>query len=110
MAEREAQSAAQLGQLAANRVPLSAVTRGGRETERVVEFSDGTRLLLTARSGAANLVRLMPGPVWSPVWLAQVRPCFAPSWFRLWFASGGQAVPLEVVAAVAPATVEAFPC
>jgi len=110
MAERKAQAAAQLGQLAANRVPLYAVTRGGRDTERVVEFSDGTRLFLfSTRAGAASLGRLAPGPAWSPVWLAQVRPCFAPSWFRLWFASASQPRPLEVLAAVAP-TVEAFPC
>jgi len=110
MAEREAQASAHLGRLAANRVPLYAVTRGGRDTERVVEFCDGTRLLLcSTRAGAARLGRLAPGPVLSPVWLAQVRPCFAPSWFRLWFASASQSGPLEVLAAVAP-TVEAFPC
>ena len=110
MAEREAQASAHLGRLAANRVPLYAVTRGGRDTERVVEFSDGTRLFLfSTRAGAASLGRLAPGPAWSPVWLAQVRPCLAPSWFRLWFASASQPRPLEVLAAVAP-TVEAFPC
>ena len=110
MAEREAQASAHHGRLAANRVPLYAVTRGGRDTERVVEFSDGTRLFLfSTRAGAASLGRLAPGPAWSPVWLAQVRPCFAPSWFRLWFASASQPRPLEVLAAVAP-TVEAFPC
>jgi len=111
MAEREAQASAQLGRLAANRVPLSAVTRGGRDTERVVEFSDGTQLLLfSTRAGAANLARLAPGPVFAPVWLAQVRPCFSPSWFRLWFATASQPSPLEVLAAVVPATVAAFPC
>jgi len=110
LAEREAQASAQLGRLAANRVPLYAVTRNGRDTERVVEFSDGTRLLLfSTRAGAANLGRLGPGPVWAPVWLAQVRPCFSPSWFRLWFATASQTGPLEVLAAVAPAPVEAFP-
>ena len=110
MADREAQAAAQLGRLAADRVPLSAVTRSRRDTERVVEFSDGTRLLLfSTRSGAASLGRLAPGPVWSPVWLAQVRPCFAPGWFRLWFASGSQPGPLEVLAAVVPTPVAAFP-
>ena len=110
MAERKAQAAAQLERLAASRVPLYAVTCGGRDTERVVEFCDGTRLLLcSSRVGAARLGRLAPGPAWSPVWLAQVRPCFAPSWFRLWFASAIQPGPLEVLAAVTPATVEAFP-
>ena len=108
MADREAQAAAQLGRLAANRVPLYAVTRSRRDT--VVEFSDGTRLVLfSTRSGAANLERLAPGPVWSPVWLAQVRPCFAPSWFRLWFAAGSQTGALEVLAAVVPTPAPAFP-
>lgn len=108
MADREAQAAAQLGRLAANRVPLSAVTRSRRDT--VVEFADGTRLLLfSTRSGVASLGRLAPGPVWSPVWLAQVRPCFSPSWFRLWFASASQTGPLEVLAAVVPSPAAAFP-
>lgn len=108
MADREAQAVAQLGRLAANRVPVHAVTRSRRDT--VVEFSDGTQLLLSStRSGAASLGRLAPGPVWSPVWLAQVRPCFAPSWFRLWFASDSQTGPLEVLAAVVPTTAPAFP-
>ena len=111
MVEREAQASAHLGRLAANQVPLYAVTSGERDTERVVEFCDGTRLLLcSTRAGAARLGQLAPGPVWSPVWLAQVRPCFAPSWFRLWFASASQPGPLEVLAAVTPATVEAYPC
>ena len=110
MVEREAQAAAHLGRLAADRVPLYAVTRGERDTERVVEFCDGTRLLLSSpRAGRARLGRLAPGPVWSPVWLAQARPCFSPSWFRLWFASGSEPGPLEVLAAVMPATVAAFP-
>ena len=108
MADREAQAAAQLGRLAANRVPLYAVARSRRET--VVEFSDGTRLLLfSTRAGAASLGRLAPGPAWSPVWLTQVRPCFAPSWFRLWFASGSQTGLLEVLAAVVPTPAPAVP-
>jgi len=94
-AERKAATTALLWRLSANRVPLSAVTPGARDSERIVEFSDGTRLLLAARHEQ--------GACWPPVWLAQARPGFTRHWFRLWFASASRAGLVEVRAAVAPA-------
>jgi hypothetical protein len=102
-AERKATTTALLWRLSANRVPLSAVTQGTRATERIVEFSDGTRLLLAARHGPANLERLEQGACWPPVWLARANPGFTRHWFRLWFASASRAGLVEVRAAVAPA-------
>lgn len=102
-AERKAEAVAQLLRLSAERVPLSAITPGTRDKERIAEFFDGTRLLLAARYGSSNLRLLAPGSIWSPVWLAQARPSFTRRWFRLWFASSNQAGLLEVQALVTPA-------
>jgi len=102
-AERKATTTALLWRLSANRVPLSAVTPGARDTERIVEFSDGTRLLLATRHGTASLQRLEQGACWPPVWLARAHPDFTRRWFRLWFASASRAGLVEVRAAVAPA-------
>jgi hypothetical protein len=102
-AERKAEAVAQLLRLSAERVPLSAVLPGTRDKERIAEFFDGTRLLLAAHYNSSNLMRLAPGSIWSPVWLAQARPSFTRRWFRLWFASESQAGLLEVQAMVTPA-------
>jgi hypothetical protein len=102
-AERKAEAVAHLVRLSAERVPLSAVMPGTRDKERIAEFFDGTRLLVAARYGSSNLRLLAPGSIWSPVWLAQVRPSFTRRWFRLWFASDSQAGLLEVQALVTPA-------
>lgn len=107
--ERKAQVTTLLWHLVTNRVPLYAVRPGSQDAQRVIEFSDGTRLLLTARSGSAGLGCLAPGPAWSPVWLVQARPSFARNRFRLWFASSSLARPLEILAAVTPTTSEALP-
>jgi hypothetical protein len=101
--EHKAETTALLGRLSADRVPLSAVTPGTRETERIIEFFDGTRLLLATRHGTAKLKRLERGASWPPVWLAQAQPGFTHRWFRLWFASASRAELVEVRAAVAPA-------
>jgi hypothetical protein len=102
-AERRAETTTLLGRLSADRVPLSAVTPGAQDTERIVEFFDGTRLLLATRRGTANLKRLEQGACWPPVWLARAQPGFTHRWFRLWFASASRAGLVEVRAAVAPA-------
>jgi hypothetical protein len=102
-AEHKAGTTALLGRLSADRVPLSAVTPGARDTERIIEFLDGTRLLLATRHGTAKLERLERGGFWPPVWLAQARPDFTHRWFRLWFASASRAELVEVRAAVTPA-------
>jgi hypothetical protein len=100
-AERKARTLALLWRLSANRVPVSVVTPGVRDTERIVEFRDGTRLLLAAaRSDTADLRLLDPGAFRHPGWLAQARPCFAHRRFRLWFASANRKDPVEVLAAV----------
>lgn len=103
-AQRKAETLALLWRLTANRVPLSVVRPGGRDSERIVEFRDGTRLLLAAaRSDTAVLRLLDPGAFRHPGWLAQARPCFAQRRFRLWFVSGSRRGLVEVLAAVAPA-------
>jgi hypothetical protein len=103
-ANRKAQTLALLWRLSANRVPLSMVTRGDRDTERIAEFGDGTRLLLAAaRADATDLKLLDPGAFRYPGWLAHAQPCFAHQRFRLWFASVSRKDLVEVLAAVAPA-------
>lgn len=102
-AERKAEAVAHLVRLSAGRVPLSALMPGARDSERIAEFFDGTRLLLAAHYDTANLRRLAPGSIWSPVWLAQARPSFTRRWFRLWFASDGHTGLLEIRASVTPA-------
>jgi hypothetical protein len=102
-AERKTETTALLWRLAANRVPLSAVTQGARDSERIVEFLDGTRLLLATRHGTANLERLERSARWPSVWLARAHPDFTHHWFRLWFASASHAGLVEVRAAVTPA-------
>jgi hypothetical protein len=100
-AERKAKTLALLWRLSANRVPLSVVRPGARDTERIVEFRDGTRLLLAAaRSDRADLRLLDPGAFRHPGWLAQAQPCFAHQRFRLWFASANRRAPVEVLAEV----------
>lgn len=102
-ADRKAETGALLWRLSANRVPLSVVLPGAQDDERIIEFSDGTRvLLLEARHETGNLKRLAPGDSRSPVWLGQARPCFARRWFRLWFASAARRELVEVLASVTP--------
>lgn len=108
--ERQAQAIALLGRLAADRVPVSAVRPGARETERIIEFFDGTRVQLTARSKSGNLLRLPPGPATRPVWLLRAQPCYARHLFRLMFASAGHPWLLEVQATVGPALTTTSPC
>lgn len=100
-AERKTQTVALLQRLSADRVPLLAVLPGQRNSERVIEFGDGTRLLIAARYGTGGIKRLRPGAAWSPVWLAQVQPAFTRRSFRLWFASAGRPGLVEMMATVA---------
>jgi hypothetical protein len=94
-----------LDRLSADHVPLSEMVPGNWPREDVVEFLDGTRLLLTTRRGSAGLDRLRDehrraGAI---VWLIRAQPSFARCWFRLWFASVGAVKPAEVLAKVGPA-------
>jgi hypothetical protein len=105
LADRQRDMAALLDRLSADHVPLSEISPGPWPREGIVEFLDGTRLVLTTRRASAGLDRLRdehraPGAI---VWLIRVQPSFATCWFRLWFASVGAARPAEVLARVGPA-------
>lgn len=105
LAERKAEMTALLDRLSAARVPLSAVVPGPRARDGVIEFSDGTRLLLAVRRGSQGIRWLSEGQRGSvaPVWLVRAQPSFAGCWFRLWFASAGRVRPAELLARVGPA-------
>lgn len=103
MNERKTETTALLRRLSTSCMPLSAVMPGARSSERIVEFLDGTRLLLATRHHTANLKRLERGSRLPPLWLAQAQPDFTHRWFRLWFASPSDAELVEVLAAVVPA-------
>ena len=105
LAERKAEMTALLNRLSAARVPLSAVGPGPRARDGVIEFSDGTRLLLAARRGSQGVRWLGEGQrgSGSPVWLVRAQPSFAGCGFRLWFASAGSVRPAELLARVGPA-------
>jgi hypothetical protein len=100
--ERKTETTALLRRLSAGCVPLSAVRPGPRSSERIVEFLDGTRLLLATRHRATNLKRLEQGSRLPALWLAQAQPDFTHRWFRLWFASPTDDELVEVLAAVVP--------
>jgi len=93
-----------LGRLAVDRVPVSVIAPGPRPRDGVVEFLDGTRLLLATRRGSTGLTRLReehraPGAI---VLLVRVQPSFASCWFRLWFLAVDAVRPAEVLARVGP--------
>jgi hypothetical protein len=105
LVDRQSEMTTLLGRLSADRVPLSEIVPGPWPREGVVEFLDGTRLLLTTSRLSTGMDRLRdehrgPGAI---VWLIRAQPSFATCWFRLWFASVGAARPAEVLARVGPA-------
>jgi hypothetical protein len=104
-AERKAAMTILLGHLSADHVPLSGVVPGPRAREGIVEFLDGTRLLLVTRPGSAGMKRLREkfSGSGTPVRLILAQPSFASCRFRLWFAPVGAAKPAEVLAKVGPA-------
>jgi hypothetical protein len=99
MAERKAEMTALLERLATNRVPLYEVDPG----EGIVEFLDGTRLLLDARRASAAINKLSKEPDGAVVWLVRAQPSFTGCRFRLWFAAVGAGHPAEILARVSPA-------
>jgi hypothetical protein len=105
LAERNAEMTAALNRLSAARVPLSAVAPGPRARDGVIEFRDGTGLLLVARRGSQGVRWLSEVQRGSgtPVWLVRAQPSSARCWFRLWFAPPGRARPAELLARVGPA-------
>jgi hypothetical protein len=105
LTERSAEMTAALNRLSAARVPLSAAAPGPRARDGVIEFCDGTRLLLVARHGSQGVMWLSEAQRASgtPVWLVRAQPSFARCWFRLWFASAGSARPAELLVRVGPA-------
>ena len=105
LTERKAEMTALLQRLSAARVPLTGVVPGPRARDGVVEFLDGTHLLLVTRRGSSGIRWLSEGHRASgaPVWLVRAQPSFASCWFRLWFASAGSTRPAELLAKVGPA-------
>jgi hypothetical protein len=107
LVDRQAEMTALLDRLSADHVPLSEIVPGPWPREGVVEFLDGTRLLLTTRRVSTGMDRLRDEhrPAGAIVWLIRAQPSFASCWFRLWFASVGAAKPAELLARVGPAPV-----
>jgi hypothetical protein len=107
LVDRQAEMAALLDRLSADHVPLSEIVPGPWPREGVVEFLDGTRLLLTTRRASTEMDRLRDEhrAAGTIVWLIRAQPSFASCWFRLWFASVGAAKPAELLARVGPAPV-----
>ncbi|MGH3210359.1 MAG: hypothetical protein ACRDNO_21655 [Trebonia sp.] len=105
LAERQNEMTALLGRLSADHALLSEVVPGPRPSDGVVEFLDGTRLLLVTRRGSNGLGRLTAehGATGAIVCLIRAQPSFATCWFRLWFAAVGAQKPAEVLAKVRPA-------
>jgi hypothetical protein len=66
----------------------------------IVEFTDGTRLLVGLFSAKADMQRMGLDAVRYPVWLEQVQPCFGHRRYWLWVVSSDQGMPLEVLASV----------
>jgi hypothetical protein len=94
--------AAVLRRLSADHVRLSSVIPGAQDTGKVVVFTDGTRLLLGVRGGGNGMERLGRTGSRFPVWLADVQPCLGRRLFWLGFTSADHAVPVAVLASVAP--------
>jgi hypothetical protein len=103
-AERKAEVTALLQRLSANQIPLAEVESGSRAREGIIEFLNGTRLLLVTRRGNADVQRLRERcrAARAPVGLVRLQPSFARRWFRLWFASADDPSLTEVIARVGP--------
>lgn len=98
--ERRAETTATLKRLSADHVLVSSLVAGTLDADDVVEFSDGTRLLVALFSGKADMHRLGLSAPRRHVWLVQALPCFGHRRFWLWFASADRAMPIEVLASV----------
>ena len=103
-AERRAAMTAVLQRLSAEHIVLSKVVPGPRAGDGIVEFADGTRLLLVTRHGGPCISWLGEGyrGPGAPVWLVRAQPSFASCRFRLWFATAGATRPAELLAKVGP--------
>lgn len=103
-AERKAEMTALLERLSADHIPLVEVEPGSQAREGIIEFLNGTRLLLVTRRGSAGVQRLQERcrAACAPVRLVRLQPPFARRWFRLWFASADSPDLTEVVAMVGP--------
>jgi hypothetical protein len=102
MGERKAEMTEVLRRLSADQARLSGVIPAAQDSGKVVVFTDGTRLLLGVRGGGDGMERLVRSASRFPVWLADVQPCFGRRLFWLGFTSDARAVPVEVLASVAP--------
>jgi hypothetical protein len=81
-AERKRRVTAGLSALSRRRVRISSVSKGVLGDE-LLEFSDGTRIWLEVRDGAAALRRLAVQSGRSNLYLRRVEPCFGCSWYQL---------------------------
>jgi hypothetical protein len=94
-ADRNAETTALLQRLSARRVPLAEITPGPRARDGVIEFLDGTQLLVVTRPGGATMKRLSRWHCVSraPVRLIRAQPSFTRRRFRLWFTSADATKP-----------------
>lgn len=101
-AEQKAELTELLRQLSDRHVPLAEIRYGPRTMDVVIEFRDGTRLLLATShgTGVKRLGWRGKPVVGGPMWLIRAQPSFTRRRFRLWFGSAGGARPAEVVAEV----------
>lgn len=100
MSERQAEMTAVLRHLSEGNVTLVDVVPGTRREDKIVEFADGTRLLLGIRRDGDALDRLDARHC---AWLEEVQPCFGKRWFWLSFTSPDHPVPVDVLTTVSPA-------
>ena len=100
--ELRIETAAALQRLSADRVRVSGLVPGTRDTDAIVEFADGTQLLVGLFSAKAEMERLGQRAPRCPIWLIHVQPCFGYRRFWLWLASADRLAPLEVLASVRP--------
>jgi hypothetical protein len=98
--ERRAETTAALQRLSVSHVLLAGLVPGSQNMDDIVEFTDGTQLLVGLFSAKADMQRMGLDAVRYPVWLEQVQPCFGHRRYWLWVASVDRGMPLEVLASV----------
>jgi hypothetical protein len=105
LAERKTAMMVLLDRLSTDHVALSQVVPGPQPREGIVEFLDGTRLLLVGRHGSNCMSRLREehNGIGAIVCLIRAQPSFSSCRFRLWFVSLGTPKPVEVLVKVRPA-------
>lgn len=103
-AEQRVEMTRVLRRLSEQHVPVLRMRPGAEVGKEIVEFRDGTQLLLEVRDGTVAVRRLERGIPRSRAFLERVQPCFGVCWYRLWFLSPSGGKLEEVLARVAPFT------